>query len=206
MLTFLLATRNRHKVRELKRLLRFPARFLTMDRFEALRSAREDGATFRSNAAKKAIAVSRRIPLPVLAEDSGIEVRALGGKPAVRSARFAGPAQNDSANNRKILRLLDRVPRSRRQARYVCCMALAVDGEVVRFFEGTCAGAIALKPAGKTGFGYDPLFIPAGQRRTMAQLGSRVKDRISHRAQAARKLDRWLEARTRTMTVARRYL
>ena len=192
MLTILLATRNRHKVREFNRLLRVPVRLLAMDRFPELRAASENGATFRENAAKKAIAVSRRIPLPVLAEDSGIEVKALGNRPGVRSARLAGPAQDDAANNRKMLRLLADVPRSGRRARYVCCIALAVGGRVVRFFEGTCSGRIGMKGRGKAGFGYDPLFIPNGCTRTMAELGSRVKDRISHRAKAVAKLEDYL--------------
>ena len=193
MLTLLLATRNRHKVRELKRLLRVPVRLLAIDRFAGIRTAREDGSTFRANAAKKAIAVSRQVPLLVLAEDSGIEVAALGNRPGVRSARFAGESQSDDANNRKMLRSLAAVPARKRTARYVCCMALAADGKVIRFFEGTCSGRVAIAPLGKSGFGYDPLFVPSGYKRTMAQLGSRVKQRISHRAKAAAKFERWLK-------------
>jgi XTP/dITP diphosphohydrolase len=192
-LTLLLATRNRHKVRELRRLIGLPVRFLTMDQFEGLRSAREDGTTFRQNAKKKALAVSRRSPLLVLAEDSGIEVKALGGRPGVRSARFAGPAQSDEANNRKMLRSLKAVPASRRQARYVCCMALAAGGKLIRFFEGNCGGSIGFTPRGRGGFGYDPLFIPSGKSDTMAQLGARVKDKISHRAKAAAQLESYLK-------------
>ncbi len=194
MFTVILATKNRHKVRELNRLIRsVPVRFLPMDMFRGLPSAREDGATFRRNAEKKALAVSRRTILPVLAEDSGIEVNALGGRPGVRSARFAGPSRNDSANNAKLLRLMAPVPPPRRGARFVCCMALAIGGKVVRVFEASCSGTIARESAGKMGFGYDPLFVPRGCRKTMAQLGPAVKNRISHRAKAAAKIEDYLK-------------
>ncbi|MCM8812201.1 MAG: RdgB/HAM1 family non-canonical purine NTP pyrophosphatase [Candidatus Omnitrophica bacterium] len=193
MITLLLATRNRHKVRELRQLLHgFPVRFLTLDQFSGFPPVREDGKTFRSNAVKKAVVISRKTILPVLAEDSGLEVRALGGRPGIRSARFAGSDQDDRKNNAKLLKLLGSTPASRRQARYVCWMALAVGGRVVRAFQGRCAGSIAFQPRGRAGFGYDPLFIPAGYKKTMAQLGIRLKHRISHRARAAARLKRWL--------------
>ncbi len=201
MFTVILATKNRHKVRELSRLVRsVQVRFLPMDLFRGIAAARETGATFRRNAEKKARVVSRQTILPVLAEDSGIEVRALGGRPGVRSARFAGFSQDDKANNDKLLRLMAPVPPSRRQARFVCCMALAIGGKVVRVFEGSCPGVIAPGLAGKAGFGYDPLFVPCGCRKTMAQLGSAVKDRISHRAKAAVKLEKWLKRFPYTQT------
>lgn len=192
-MTLLVATRNRHKLKELRRLFRgMPVRFLTLERFPGVRVAPETGTTFRENAVKKAVSVSRQTILPVLGEDSGLEVSALGGRPGVRSARFAGAAQNDRANNRKLLRLLDGLPLSRRRGRFVCAMALAAGGRLIRTFEGRCSGSIASEPAGRTGFGYDPLFIPAGCRKTMAQLGPRAKDALSHRARAARRLCRWL--------------
>lgn len=192
--TILIATRNRHKVRELRRLLRgIPVRLLTLERFPDIPSAREDGATFRANAVKKAVAASRHIPLPVLAEDSGLAVRALGGAPGVRSARFAGPRQDDRANVEKLLSVLRRVPPSRRQGRFVCVMALAIGGRLIRTFEGRCAGAISLAPAGRTGFGYDPVFIPRGLKKTFAELGDRVKDRLSHRTRAVRGFSAWLK-------------
>ena len=201
MLTFLLATRNPHKVRELRRIFKGSSvRFLTIDQFPDLPSVHEDGATFRANAIKKAVGTSKRTILPVLAEDSGLEVRALNGRPGVYSARYAlrraqgerTLAEIDQANVRKLLKDLSAVPSRRRQARFVCVMALAAGGKLIRIFEGSCPGTIALKTAGRTGFGYDPVFIPRGHRRTMAQLGARVKDRLSHRRKAAEKLRQFL--------------
>ena len=192
-MTFLLATRNRHKVRELRRLLKgLPVRLITLDRFPGIPPVREDGSTFRANAVKKALQTSRHTPLPVLAEDSGLEVRALGGRPGVRSARFAGKAQDDRANVAKLLRVMIRVPASRRQARFVCVMAVAAGGRLVQTFQGVCRGSIAFEPAGRRGFGYDPVFIPSGFRKTSAQLAGREKDVLSHRGQAARVLARRL--------------
>ncbi|MBI3616492.1 MAG: RdgB/HAM1 family non-canonical purine NTP pyrophosphatase [Candidatus Omnitrophica bacterium] len=193
-MTFLLATRNRKKAAEFKRLLKgFPVRFLTLDLFPELPPVKEDGASFKANAIKKAVEPSRRTILPVLAEDSGLEVKELGGRPGVRSARFAGAAQDDHANVAKLLRSMKKVPNSRRQARFVCCMALAAGGRLIRTFQGTCSGSIARQPAGRTGFGYDPVFIPWGHAKTMAQLGPRLKDRLSHRSRAAMKLKQILE-------------
>ncbi len=194
-MTVLLATRNPKKAGELRRLLKNspgPIRFLTLDQFPDIPPVREDGATFRANAAKKAVVTSRHTILPVLADDSGLEVRALGGRPGVRSARFAF-AQNDEANNAKLLKLLRGVPPARRQAHFVCWMALAVGGRLIQTFEGACAGSIAPRPIGKTGFGYDPLFIPRGRKKTMAQLGPHVKDRLSHRTKAVAAFKSWLK-------------
>lgn len=192
MVTFLFATRNRHKVKELRRLLKgISVRLLFLDQFPGLRSVKENGATFRANAVKKAVQTSRFTILPVLAEDSGLEVRALQGAPGVRSARFAGRARNSSANVAMLLRSLAKVPKSRRQARFVCSLALAVGGKGVRTFEGTCPGSISFAAAGRTGFGYDPVFIPRGFHHTLAQLGPRVKDGLSHRSKAAVKFRRW---------------
>lgn len=193
MRTVLLATRNHHKVRELRRLLKgVPVRFLTLDRFPDLPPVRETGVTFRENAVQKAEETSRRLSLPVLAEDSGLEVRALQGEPGVRSARYAGPRQQDQANVRKLLREMAKIPASRRQARFVCVMAFAAGGRLIRTFHGTCTGSIPFSPAGRTGFGYDPVFIPRGHRKTMSQLGARVKDGLSHRRRASDRFKRWL--------------
>ena len=169
-----------------------PLRFLTLDRFQGFPLVQEDGATFQANAIKKAVVTSRHTILPVLAEDSGLEVRALNGRPGVRSARFAGLSQNASANNSKLLRLMASVPSSRRRARFVCVMAVAIGGRLIRTFRGVCPGSIALHAAGHKGFGYDPVFIPQGHRKTIAQLGALQKDRFSHRGRAASRLQQWL--------------
>ena len=188
-MVFLFATRNRHKVRELRRLLKnVPVRLVTLGRFPAIPPVREDGSTFRANAAKKAAQTSRHTILPVIAEDSGLEVRALAGRPGVRSARFAGRGQDDRANVEKLLRVMAHVPASRRQARFVCVMAVAAGGRLIKVFRGTCRGSIAFEPAGRGGFGYDPIFIPAGHRQTMAQAPVSLKDSLSHRSRAVKRL------------------
>ena len=193
-MTFLLATRNRHKVSELRRLLKGrPIRILAQDVFPGLPSVPEDGATFLANTVKKSLSASRRVVLPVLAEDSGLEVRALRGLPGVRSARYAGRSQDSKANIAKLIKAMAGIPPARRGARFVCVMAVSVGGRLVRTFRGTCGGSIALKPAARRGFGYDPVFIPKGSDRTMAQLGPALKDRVSHRRAAALQLTRWLK-------------
>jgi len=190
-LTFLFATRNRHKVRELRRLLKgLPVRWITLDRFPEIPPVREDGATFAANAVQKAVQTSRYTPLLVLAEDSGLEVKALGGRPGIRSARFAGQGQDDQSNVAKLLRAMTRVPPSRRQARFVCVMAVAAGGKLIRTFRGTCRGSIAFEKKGRGGFGYDPVFIPQGHHRTMAQLPASRKDSLSHRFKASTQFSR----------------
>lgn len=201
-MTLLLATRNRKKAQELRRLLKgarhhFKGRLLSLDRFPDIPPVREDGNTFRANAVKKAVAVSRHTILPVLAEDSGLEVRALGGKPGVRSARYAGAAQNDQANIQLLLKRMRSVPVFQRQARFISCLGLGVGGKLVKVFQGSCAGSLAFRPAGRTGFGYDPVFIPWGFHQTMAQLGPRIKNSLSHRAVAVREFLTWLAGRSR---------
>ncbi len=199
-MTFLLATRNPKKARELKQLLQRsrspqPFHLLTLDRFPEIPPVQEDGETFQANAVKKAVETSRQTILPVLAEDSGLEVRALQGQPGVRSARYAGDAQDDRANIAKLLRRMERIPYSRRQARFVSCLALGLGGQIIKTFQGTCSGSIAPIPRGKSGFGYDPVFIPRGNRKALAQLGPRVKNSLSHRASAVQRFLDWLVRR-----------
>lgn len=192
MTSLLLATRNLKKGRELQRLLKgLNLRVVTLERFPHLPPVREDRPTLRENAVKKAVQASRRTDLPALADDSGLEVPALGGAPGVRSARYAGPAQDERANVAKLLRVMRDFPSSRRRARFVCILALARQGRLVRTFRGVCEGTIAPAPAGRAGFGYDPLFIPRGRRKTLAELGPRVKDTLSHRTRAVGVFTRW---------------
>ena len=197
---FLLATRNPEKGKELQRLLNgLGIRVVTLDRFPGIPPVREDQPTLKENAVKKAMETYLHADLPVLADDSGLEVEGLGGLPGVRSARFAGPAlrrgsgqARDRANVAKLLRLLRGVPPSRRKARFVCVLAFARGGHIVRTFQGTCEGSIALAPAGRSGFGYDPVFIPAGKKRTLAEMGPKMKDSLSHRTLAVQAFARWL--------------
>ncbi|MBI4355760.1 MAG: non-canonical purine NTP pyrophosphatase [Candidatus Omnitrophica bacterium] len=186
--TLVIATRNRHKVRELRRLLgRLPARFASLADFPQTPIVHENGRSFDDNAVRKARVAARATGCVALADDSGVEVDALGGRPGVRSARFAGSGATDAANNRKLLRLLRGVPSARRGACYRCSLAVATPSGRVWITRGAWRGRIATAPRGRGGFGYDPVFEIPRYRRSVAQLGAVVKQRLSHRAQAARK-------------------
>jgi XTP/dITP diphosphohydrolase len=161
----------------------------------------EDGLTFETNARIKARFAARATGLPALADDSGIEVEALGGGPSVRTRRYAGPNATDEQNNAKLLDELAAAPAERRVARYVCVLALAVPdpkapgGLRLQTRRGTTRGRIAFEPRGRGGFGYDPLFEPARERpggRTFGQYSRAEKDAISHRGRAARRMSRLL--------------
>ena len=198
MVEIVIATRNPKKFRELKALLAVRGlRWRSLTDFPRLSPVRETGRTFQENARKKALAAARATGGLAVADDSGLEVRALSGGPGVRSARFAGRHGNDHANNAKLLRLLEGLPPSRRVARFRCVLALASPNEVLAVTEGTLAGRIAKTPRGHRGFGYDPIFIVPRLGKTVAQLPAAVKNRISHRAQAARRLQRVLRRLTR---------
>lgn len=192
----LLATRNPGKVREIRRALQglaVPVAGLG-DVLPGL-SHRERGRTFAENARAKSLFYSRRWPGLTLAEDSGLEVDALGGAPGVRSARFSGPRASDAGNNRKLLLGLRAVPPAGRGARFVCVMVLASEGRVIGEFRGQVRGRIGLEPHGASGFGYDPLFYYRPLRKTFAELPPEVKNRVSHRGRAVRKLRAFLEAK-----------
>jgi XTP/dITP diphosphohydrolase len=144
----------------------------------------ETGDTLRANARLKAASALAATGLPSLADDTGLEVDALGGAPGVHSARYAGPAGDARANMARLLAALDGVPAARRTARFRCVLALAVPGEAVRFVDGVVEGDILDAPRGHHGFGYDPLFRVAGMDRTMAELTTAEKSRVSHRGRA----------------------
>jgi XTP/dITP diphosphohydrolase len=184
-----LATRNRHKLSEVRRLLA-PAGITAEPLPAALALPPEDGTTFAENALPKARAAAQATGRPSIADDSGIESQALGGAPGVRSARYAGPNASDRENLDKLRR---EAPAGSR-LRYVCALAF-VDprsGEE-RVFLGDCRGRLADARRGERGFGYDPVFLPDdGQNRTMAELSDAEKDIISHRGHAVRELLRWL--------------
>lgn len=147
----------------------------------------EDGATFEENAAKKAAAVCRHSDLLTLADDSGLVIDALGGEPGVDSANFLGTDTPYPIRNAKIIEMLDGVPPERRTARFVCVIAIAILGHDVFVVRGELEGQIALKPAGDTGFGYDPIFYLPERGLTTAQLSIREKNKISHRGIALTK-------------------
>jgi XTP/dITP diphosphohydrolase len=185
-----MATRNAGKIRELRDLLDgLGIELLSLADFPDLPEIPEEGATFAENAVTKAKEVARLTRLPALADDSGLEVEALGGRPGVFSARYAQdrtqPAVPSDADNwRKLLDEMQGVPKEQRGARFVCEIALALPGGRVFTARGECRGSIALEPKGEHGFGYDPVFWVPEYGRTMAELGPEVKNRISHRARA----------------------
>ena len=148
----------------------------------------EDGATMAENAAKKARETSQATDLLVVADDSGLEVDALGGAPGVHSNRFLGRESTEAERNEAILRRLEGVPDERRTCRFRCAVALARNGELVGETEATCEGRIAHAPRGDNGFGYDPVFYYPPMKRTFAQLSSEEKNRVSHRGKALAEL------------------
>jgi XTP/dITP diphosphohydrolase len=185
-----LATRNAHKLAEMKRLLE-PLGITVEPLPDGIELPPEDGATFADNALPKARTAAAATERPAIADDSGIEVPALGGAPGVRSARYAGPTATDEENLEKLVR---EAPADSR-LRYVCALAYVnpVTGEE-RVFFGDCRGRMAQTRRGEGGFGYDPVFVPdaMGDNRTMAELTEAEKDAISHRGHAVRALVRWL--------------
>ena len=211
MTTLLIATRNRHKVEEIRAILGGDVTCQDLNDYPLIPPLVEDAATFAGNAARKAeqvagwVASRGRAGGFVLADDSGLEVDALGGAPGVHSARFAaleaggGGNASDTANNAKLLRLLAEVPVEKRAARFRCVLALVEwqDSGVIlapRLFEGACEGRISLAASGGGGFGYDPLFVPEGFTESFAELGGEVKNRLSHRAKALAGLCAWAKA------------
>lgn len=217
MTTLLIATRNAHKVAEIRAILGAQFRYLTLTDFPGAPAVVEDAETFEGNAAKKAASLAEWLaqgaagnPIPggrllVLADDSGLEVDALHGAPGVHSARFAAldgagpPAGNspDADNNAKLLRLLRDVPQELRAARFRCVIAVvealpAAARPAPRCCSGACEGRIDFAPRGAGGFGYDPLFIPAGREESFAELGEEVKNALSHRARALAQVRAWL--------------
>lgn len=192
--TIVLATSNAGKVSELRALLgHLPVQLLSVsDVLGEKLVIHEDGATFEENAVIKARAVSAATRMVALADDSGLSVDALGGRPGVRSARFANERATDAENNAALLRELEDVEERLRTARFRCVLALADpfgDGSV-QTVEGSCDGYIARAPRGSGGFGYDPLFVvPELGERVMAELGEGEKNGVSHRARAIRALE-----------------
>ena len=190
----LLATRNPGKIRELEGILAgLPYGVIGLQLFPQTTDIEETGTTFAENARLKASGYARQCGLHTLADDSGLEVVALGGRPGVFSARYAGEA---AGYNLKIQRLLEEIAKSisaERRARFVSHLAFANErGEILFEAEGVCEGSIANSPRGSNGFGYDPIFIPDGYAETFGELTDEVKSSISHRARAIAKIMRYL--------------
>lgn len=197
MFALLLATTNAHKSREFTEIL--GADFIVRD-LRQLPNApviEENGRSFVENAELKAVAVSRLTSELVVADDSGLEVEALGGAPGIYSARYAGPRATDNENIRKLLAALEGQPGGKinRHARFCCAIALARRGVVEETFHGEVTGTIAPGPSGGNGFGYDPIFRQDGFDRTFAELAAEIKNHISHRAAAIARLRDYLSSK-----------
>lgn len=186
---WLLATRNAGKLREIRAACALPGvEWVGLDAFPDIPEAPEPGATFGENARAKALYYAEYSGLVALADDSGLEVEALGGAPGVISAHFAGEPRSDDANNRHLIAELRRRPNAARDARFVCCMALAGRGRVLLESRGVLNGQIIDEPRGVNGFGYDPHFLATDSGLTLAEMPTEAKNRISHRGQALRAL------------------
>jgi XTP/dITP diphosphohydrolase len=193
----LVATHNAGKLRELSHLLAgLPLRLRRLSEWPDIPEAEETGATFAENAVLKALHYSARAGRLTLSDDSGLEVAALGGAPGVHSARYCGPAATYGERMARLLAEIEAAGRGGRGARFVCVIALADPSTgAVETFEGVCEGSIARAPRGAGGFGYDPVFVPAGHHQTFGELADEIKQEISHRALALRKASAFLRER-----------
>jgi XTP/dITP diphosphohydrolase len=201
----LIATTNPGKITEIRAMLDLDIEWVGLSDFANLGEIEEDGSTFTENARKKALGYAKVTGLWTIADDSGLVVDALGGKPGVKSSRFSGDKLKgqdqsliDHRNIQKVLKLLKAVPKSARKARFVCCLCLASPGKVLVETQGTLEGLIADKEIGQNGFGYDPIFFVPSLNKTVGQLTADEKNAISHRGQAIRKLKPLLDKILRT--------
>ncbi|MDP3089693.1 MAG: XTP/dITP diphosphatase [Nitrospira sp.] len=191
-----LATRNRHKVEELAALLGdLGIRIRTLADFPHAPEVEEDGATCEANAIKKACEIARATGLTAVADDTGLEVDALDGRPGVYAARYAGEHATYEDNCRKLVQELEGVPHERRTARFITVAAIAVPGEPVQVTQGVLTGYITDKASGSKGFGYDPVFYVPDLKATLAEISAEQKNRISHRAKAFLQAKELLRAR-----------
>lgn len=184
-LRILVATKNRNKMREISEILSdLSLDLVSLDAFPDYHPSEEDGKTFEENALKKALSAWRALGFATIAEDSGLEVDALGGAPGIISARFAGPKATYADNNRKLLDLLKGVPPGKRRARFVCVAVLVTKSGKIVLNRGEIEGEITEEPRGSNGFGYDPVFHLPSFGKTVAELDDKTKNAISHRAKA----------------------
>lgn len=188
-----MATKNRGKEREIKSALKgLGIQIISLNSFPSAPMIEEGGEDFSENALKKARFYSKYFGEIVIADDSGLEVDILKGRPGVYSARYSGDDASERENNRKLLREMEGVPISKRGARFKCIIAIVSPDGREEIVEGSCRGKIGLKEVGRKGFGYDPLFILPKYGKTMAQLSIKEKNRVSHRGKALKKLRRIL--------------
>jgi XTP/dITP diphosphohydrolase len=185
----LIATKNKNKFIEINKILNvLNITLKSLSEYNDAPDVIEDKDSFIENAAKKAIEYSKFTGLAALADDSGLEVDVLGGKPGVYSARYAGEEQNDKKNIDKLLDTLSDIPLDKRTAQFKCLVVLAKGDNILATAEGTCKGRLTCSPSGTHGFGYDPIFVPQGHDKTFAELGPKIKDTISHRFVAFSKI------------------
>ena len=185
--TLVIATRNKGKIAEIKNLLRdFPVALKDLGDFGPIPSVEEDGDTFDENAYKKAIFTARVLGLPAMADDSGLVVHALGGVPGVRSARYAGENASDKERCEKLIKEMRGL--TDRKAKFECVISIAVPTGPALTYEGSCKGLIIDKPVGTNGFGYDPVFLYPGLKKTFAELSGEEKSLVSHRGKALREI------------------
>ena len=182
------ATKNRKKLEEIKEILAgLNLRISSLADYPRTPRIIENGLTFEDNAVKKAVKIARFTKKLTLGEDSGLCVNALGGIPGIYSSRFSGKSKSDKKNNLKLIRLLKGLPLNKRKAYYSCAVALADKDGLLGVVEGKCSGLIDFELKGNTGFGYDPLFLIPRYKKTFAQLGPRIKHKMSHRYRALEK-------------------
>ncbi len=194
MTQLLVATRNKKKLSEIKEILKgIDLDLLSLGAYKDAPQVLENGKTFQENAVKKAVKLARFTGKLCLGEDSGLCVDALGGAPGIYSARFSGKDKNDIENNLKLLDLLKGLPFSERKAHYLCAVALADRRGLLGVAEGRCSGLIAYELKGSAGFGYDPLFYIPKYKKTFAQLGEKIKHKMSHRYHALKKARRIIQ-------------
>jgi XTP/dITP diphosphohydrolase len=196
----IVATRNTHKTREIGQILGSGSAVRDLTTHPEISETTESGTSFEENAKLKAIAVSKKLPGLVIADDSGLEVEALGGAPGIHSARYAGANASDKEKIDKLLSELGKISAKgdQRVARFRCVLALARDGQILGTFEGVVEGLIANQARGSHGFGYDPIFLPEGFGQTFGEFAPAEKDRWSHRARALEKLRAFLDTARRS--------
>lgn len=190
----IIATKNAGKAREFKEFFAVHdiEALSLLDLDSQLPDVEETGSTFEENAALKAEQIAALLDTAVLADDSGLMIDALDGRPGLYSARYAGEPKSDKANIDKVLEEMLEVPKGKRAARFICVLAVAIPGQKTIFKTGYCEGKITASPSGENGFGYDPIFVPEGFDVTMAELDPHVKNEISHRKNAISQLEKWI--------------
>lgn len=194
--SLVIATRNRHKTDEIRQIIGSGVTVRDANDFPDLPNVEETGHTFLENATLKALAISRCVDGYVLSDDSGLEADALDGAPGVWSSSYGGEEGNHQRNNARLLDAMKDIPAGQRSARFVCVMVIARNGESLAHFRGSVEGSILPAPSGSEGFGYDPIFVPAGHSASFAELGAETKNQLSHRARALAQALDWLRHHT----------